>query len=213
MKNLILLSLLSLFPLFTNAQVKGKVINSETSLPLPDANIIIEGKNIGASSDKSGEFTLLGNIREGDILVASYIGFNSRKIILSKEDFINPVVIQLVPAIIPSQTILVEASVGKEGFTPLTYEKINRENIENNYTLQDIPQFLGDLPSTTFYSENGNGIGYNYLSIRGFDQRRISVSINGIPQNDPEDHEVYWLDFPDLLASTELIQVHSGGCR
>ncbi|HEX9253469.1 MAG TPA: TonB-dependent receptor, partial [Ignavibacteriaceae bacterium] len=44
----------------------------------------------------------------------------------------------------------------------------------------------------------------------GFDQRRISVSINGIPQNDPEDHNVYWLDFPDLLASTELIQVQRG---
>ncbi len=48
------------------------------------------------------------------------------------------------------------------------------------------------------------------LSIRGFDQRRISVSVNGIPQNDPEDHNVYWLDFPDLLASTELIQVQRG---
>ena len=55
-----------------------------------------------------------------------------------------------------------------------------------------------------------NGLGYNYLIIRGFDQRIISVSINGIPQNDPEDHNVYWLDFPDLLESTELIQVQRG---
>jgi iron complex outermembrane recepter protein len=60
------------------------------------------------------------------------------------------------------------------------------------------------------YSENGNGIGYNYISIRGFDQRRIAVSINGIPQNDPEDHNVYWLDFPDILGSTEMIQVQRG---
>ncbi|MDP4117114.1 MAG: TonB-dependent receptor, partial [Bacteroidota bacterium] len=60
------------------------------------------------------------------------------------------------------------------------------------------------------YSENGNGIGYNYISIRGFDQRRISVSVNGIPQNEPEDHNVYWLDFPDLLASTDYIQVQRG---
>src|SRR5690606_13424038 len=88
--------------------------------------------------------------------------------------------------------------------------KVDRKDIEENYTVQDIPQFLGSLPSTTFYSENGNGIGYNYLSIRGFDQRRISVSVNGIPQNDPEDHNVYWLDFPDLLSSTELIQVQRG---
>ena len=75
------------------------------------------------------------------------------------------------------------------------------------YDTQDVPQLLSELPSTTFYSENGNGIGYNYLNIRGFDQRRISVMVNGIPQNDPEDHNVYWIDFPDLLASTENIQV------
>ena len=114
------------------------------------------------------------------------------------------------PAIIPSQSVLVEASLGKEGFTPLTFEKIKREKIKNEYSVQDIPQFLGELPSVTTYSESGNGLGYNYLSIRGFDQRRISVSINGIPQNDPEDHNVYWLDFPDLLESTELIQVQRG---
>ena len=77
--------------------------------------------------------------------------------------------------------------------------KLIKKKFKIDYTVQDIPNYLSQLPSTTFYSENGNGIGYNYLSIRGFDQRRISVSINGIPQNDPEDHNVYWLDFPDLL--------------
>jgi iron complex outermembrane receptor protein len=36
------------------------------------------------------------------------------------------------------------------------------------------------------------------------------VAVNGIPQNDPEDHDVYWMDFPDILASSELIQVQRG---
>ena len=55
---------------------------------------------------------------------------------------------------------------------------------------------LSELPSTTYYSESGNGIGYTYLNIRGFDARRVAVMVNGIPQNDPEDHNVYWLDVP-----------------
>ena len=25
--------------------------------------------------------------------------------------------------------------------------------------------------------------------------------VNGVPQNDPEDFSVYWIDFPDLLAA------------
>ncbi|MGB4820968.1 MAG: TonB-dependent receptor, partial [Saprospiraceae bacterium] len=61
-----------------------------------------------------------------------------------------------------------------------------------------------------FYSESGNGIGYNYLRMRGFDQRRLAVMVNGVPQNDPEDHNVYWIDLVDLLGNTEEIQVQRG---
>jgi iron complex outermembrane receptor protein len=191
--------------------IKGKILDASSNLPLSKANIIVENREgIGTSSNNEGVFYLSGNISEGDVIVVSYIGYDSRKVQLSAEDFTVSLIIKLVPKIIPGQTVLVEASLGKEGITPLTFQKIKREEIKENYTVQDIPEFLSSLPSTTFYSTNGNGIGYNYLSIRGFDQRRIMVSINGIPQNDPEDHNVYWLDFPDLLASTELIQVQRG---
>ena len=210
MKNLFILFLYCALAFVTHAQVMGKISNAETLLPLPNANVNVENKTIGASSGKNGEFTLVGDIKEGDVLIISYVGFSTKKVTLSINDFIHPVLISLVPAIIPAQTILVEASIGEVGLTPITFQKITRDNIEKNYIIQDIPQFLGELASTTFYSENGNGIGYNYLSIRGFDQRRITVSINGIPQNDPEDHDVYWLDFPDLLESTEFIQVQRG---
>lgn len=208
MKNLIILFLLFTASIFS--QIKGKIVNSETNLPLTNSNVFILNKNIGTQSGMQGEFSISGNIQEGDVLLVSYIGFTTQKITLIKSDFTQQLLIYLTPAIIPAQTILVETSVGEEGTTPLTFEQINKQAIAKDYTLQDIPQFLSELPSTTFYSENGNGIGYNYLSIRGFDQRRITVSINGVPQNDPEDHEVYWLDFPDLLSSTDFIQVQRG---
>jgi iron complex outermembrane receptor protein len=94
--------------------------------------------------------------------------------------------------------------------TPATFVNLSRRELNERYSFQDVPLILSDLPSTTFYSENGNGIGYNYINLRGFDQRRISVMINGVPQNDPEDHNVYWIDFPDLMGSTENIQVQRG---
>jgi len=192
-------------------ELTGKVIDAGTNKPLSRANIFIEDKPIiGTTSDLNGEFNLAGNIISGDILLVSYVGYNTERIELTASNIQSYINVGLKSKIIPSQTVLIEASLGKEGITPLSFNKVNREQIEENYSIQDIPEFLSTLPSTTFYSENGNGIGYNYLSIRGFDQRRISVSINGIPQNDPEDHNVYWLDFPDLLASTELIQVQRG---
>lgn len=193
-----------------NGEVVGFVLDSDTKKSLAKANITVEGKTgLGTISNNDGKFILSG-LNDGDILIISYVGYNQYKHKISNEDLNREFFIYLESRVIPSQTVLVEASLGKEGITPVTFDKIKRSDIENSYTVQDIPVFLSSLPSTTFYSESGHGIGYNYLSIRGFDQRRISVSINGIPQNDPEDHNVYWLDFPDLLASTELIQVQRG---
>ena len=212
MKKIILLFIFySTFIFSQQIAIKGTVIDSETLKGIPNVNIQIEGLQRGTVTDIAGNFKL--NFTKSDnkeFLIFSHIGYYTLRKDISDIDLqFNPE-IMLAPKVIPSQTIFVEGNLGKKGFTPFTFNKIKRKEIDDNYTYQDIPEYLSNLPSTTFYSENGNGIGYNYLSIRGFDQRRISVSINGIPQNDPEDNNIYWLDFPDLLGSTELIQVQRG---
>ncbi|MCS7054340.1 MAG: TonB-dependent receptor [Ignavibacterium sp.] len=188
-------------------ELVGFVFDFETKKPLPNSNVFLSKSKTGTTTNYLGKFSLESFVSY-DTLVISFLGYQTEKIPLN--NFSDNQTIYLKRIILPSQTVLVEASIGRKGITPLTFEKIERSDIQKDYVVQDIPQYLSQLPSTTFYSENGNGIGYNYLSIRGFDQRRISVSINGIPQNDPEDHNVYWLDFPDLLASTELVQVQRG---
>ena len=219
----ILIILLAFFLSVSTAQqisVGGIVKDSETNKPLIDANVYISTDNIvGTTTNEQGIFKLKGITEDTDTLFISYVGYETQPIIISDlvkfpsvltSDGVVIYSFNLSKKIIPSQTVLVEASVGKKGITPLAFDQVKRKDIEENYTVYDIPKYLSELPSTTFYSESGNGVGYNYLSIRGFDQRRITVSINGIPQNDPEDHNVYWLDFPDLLASTELIHVQRG---
>jgi iron complex outermembrane receptor protein len=106
--------------------------------------------------------------------------------------------------------VTVTATRGKERETPVTLSTLEYQGLNERYAAQDIPALLSELPSTTFYSESGNNLGYTYLNIRGFDSRRIAVMVNGIPQNDPEDHNVYWLDMPDLPANLEDVQVQRG---
>jgi len=192
------------------AEVTGKVIDGNTGKPLYLANVIIEKETTGTSTDENGFFTLSYDINNDEIIRVSYIGYETEHIsIISLIDSAKKE-IKLYSRVLSSQTILVKGSIGEEGITPITFSKIKRQEIEDSYVIQDLPEYLSYLPSTTFYSESGNGIGYNYLSIRGFDQRRISISVNGIPQNDPEDHNLYWIDLPDILESTEMIQVQRG---
>lgn len=205
-------TMLILFASVIHAQISitGKIVNSETNEPLSNANIFVVGTNYGTPSDNEGKFSLTGNFLSNNVLRISFIGFETAELTLAQFNQLPGGIIKLTPKVLTSQSVLVSASIGKEGFSPITFSKIKKQEIQERYSVQDVPEFLSYLSNTTFYSESGNGIGYNYLSIRGFDQRRISISVNGIPQNDPEDHNIYWLDLPNLLGSTELIQVQRG---
>ena len=210
MKNIITLLLFfsSLFAQKVN--VEGFIKSSEDSSPLFLANILIENTIHGTTTDEKGYFKLSADVGGKSNLIISYLGFEQKTITI--QDFLttDSKTIYLDKKIFTSQTVLVRGALSKSGSSPVSFSQIKKDEIKENYVHQDIPEFLSYLPSTTFYSESGNGVGYNYMSIRGFDQRRISISINGIPQNDPEDHNIYWIDLPDLLENTELIQVQRG---
>lgn len=107
-------------------------------------------------------------------------------------------------------SLTVTSTRAEERKSPAPFFNIGEDIVRKTYAAEDVPMFLNMAPSVISYSQNGNGIGYSNLTMRGFDQRRISVMINGIPQNDPEDHNVYWVDFPDLAESLESIQVQRG---
>jgi iron complex outermembrane receptor protein len=110
-----------------------------------------------------------------------------------------------------SAPVTIIATHAVERISPVTFSNLNHSEIQKQYSVQDVPVLLSGLPSITFYSENGNSSGgYSYINLRGFEQQRLSVMVNGVPQNDPEDFSVYWIDFPDLLGSTANIQVQRG---
>jgi iron complex outermembrane receptor protein len=111
--------------------------------------------------------------------------------------------------IVPLPEVVVSTSrVGER--TPVARSVLTRAEIQRVNWGQDTPMALAALPGAYAYSDAGNGIGYTYLSLRGFSQRRISVLVNGVPLNDPESHEVYWIDHPDLLSSADEVQVQRG---
>ena len=88
--------------------------------------------------------------------------------------------------------------------------KINKEFLEKVNYGQDIPFMLDKLPSVVTTSDAGTGIGYSGIRVRGIDASRLNVTINGIPVNDPESHDVYWVNMPDLVSSTQAIDFQRG---
>ncbi|MCF8202089.1 MAG: TonB-dependent receptor [Crocinitomicaceae bacterium] len=87
---------------------------------------------------------------------------------------------------------------------------VNKTALNSKNFGQDMPTLLEFTPSVVTTSDAGAGIGYSGLRIRGVDASRINVTINGVPVNDPESHDVYWVNMPDLVGSIENMQVQRG---
>jgi len=103
---------------------------------------------------------------------------------------------------------VVSTRVGEK--TPMAYENVSKDQIQKQNFGQDVPSLLSLTPSVVTSSDAGNGIGYTYIHVRGTDPSRINVTVNGIPINDPESSQLYWVDMPDLVSNTDNIQVQRG---
>jgi len=54
--------------------IKG-VVKGEDGLPIPGANILLKGSEIGTSSDADGNFEFPQKLNEGDVLIFTFIGY------------------------------------------------------------------------------------------------------------------------------------------
>lgn len=94
--------------------------------------------------------------------------------------------------------------------TPVTYSVVTAEEISRVNDGADLPFLLNMTPSLVVTSDAGAGMGYSGLRIRGTDASRINVTANGVPINDAESQNVYWVNMPDLASSLHDVQVQRG---
>jgi iron complex outermembrane recepter protein len=93
---------------------------------------------------------------------------------------------------------------------PISATTLPQAQLRQRHQGQDIPILLGGTPSLTLKSETGTHWGYSYVRLRGMEHRRLNFTLDGIPLNDPEDHVLYFTNFPDLGNSLRSVQVQRG---
>jgi hypothetical protein len=64
--------------------VKGTV--SETSTPLPGVSILLQGTSIGTETDFDGKFKFPKQLKKGDVLIFSYLGFETKKVTIDSKN-------------------------------------------------------------------------------------------------------------------------------
>lgn len=95
---------------------------------------------------------------------------------------------------------------------PVAQVTLTKKQIEKVFQGQDGAFILERLsPSLVAYSESGtNFSNYGQMRLRGIDQSRINITLNGVPLNDMMDQGVFFSNFTDFGNSVESVQIQRG---
>ena len=95
---------------------------------------------------------------------------------------------------------------------PVPQANISKKQIDEVYVGQH-PIFMLERLTPGFYSfsESGTSIAnYGSFRLRGINQERINITLNGVPLNDMIDQGVFFSNFTDITSNFESIQVQRG---
>lgn len=203
-----LLIVVSLFSFHTYSQntVYGLVTDAETHQPLPGVNIYTDKGAIGTITNNEGSFTL--KIPQYlSLILFSYVGYRTDSILWNGEKEIH---MSLQPSINLEEIVIL--AIRADTDAPVAKVDINRKDIEAIYVGQDVEYVLENTsPSIISYSESGtNFSNYGQFRLRGIDQSRINITLNGMPLNDMIDQGVFFSNFTDFSNNVQTVQVQRG---
>ncbi|MGB6036390.1 MAG: TonB-dependent receptor, partial [Cryomorphaceae bacterium] len=198
--------------LFTgvNAQnvLKGRVTDPNGD-PLQGAHVVLEESLIGVFTDQDGNYSFSSLKRDQVTIRSTYLGYEkfSSPVLLASGENNFPIAMKPLPYVTDEVVVTATRLAPK---APATFQNIEKKELEKLNFGQDLPFLLNWTPSLVATSDAGAGVGYTGMRIRGSDQTRINVTVNGIPINDSESQGVFWVNMPDLSSSLSSIQIQRG---
>ncbi|KQC11801.1 MAG: TonB-dependent receptor [Candidatus Cloacimonas sp. SDB] len=210
---LFIILMLALVPITAFAQtgtIAGKVTIEKTGDPLPNAAVFLGDAKTGTYTQQDGSFILKNVAAGSQEVTASFMGYKQQtKEIMVSANETNIVNFALEIELISIEGIAVVSDRATVRETPVAFTDIDKEKMESQLGSRDIPLVLVSTPSV-YSTVSGGGAGDARINVRGFDQRNVSVMINGVPVNDMENGWVYWSNWDGVGDATSSIQVQRG---
>ena len=94
--------------------------------------------------------------------------------------------------------------------TPVAFQNLTAKQMGANNTGQSLPYLFSGTPSLILTSDGGNGVGYATMRIRGTDAGRINFTVDGVPLNEAESQQVFWVNMSDFASSVDQVQIQRG---
>ncbi len=191
------------------AMLQGTVLDASTGKAVPGARVEVVSTRAAAATGEGGNFAVEAPAGPIDLAV-SRSGYRVTRLALPAIPT-QPLVVRLEPVISFADRVEVTAARAREGTDPITFTNVSQERVAESYWGQDPAILLSEtVPGYYAYNDSGNGIGYSYYWIRGFNQAQTRMTLNGAPLNDAEDGELYFIDLADFMATAGDVQMQRG---
>jgi len=216
--------LLFLLPITLSGQINGTVIDNSTGNPIQFANVFLQGKPIGATTDIKGVFEIK-TTTINEIIIASAIGYDSQQLKIDS----GTIIIRLIPRIYELAGVTVKPRRNKTQITIGTY---NKNKIHDYFACGGYPwivtkyfNHMEEYRSTPYLKQikiltsanSQDSVIFNLrlLSIKedgspGFDLLKNNLivrALSGVNKNTTVDLSPYNLTFPEtgLIVAVEWL--------
>ena len=184
--NLLLLFCALFFTMNLHAQnsLNGKVTDDVTSDPIAGVNVVIKGTSSGTASDFNGDFSI--NVKEGDVLVFSYVGYSTSEITYNGELSIE-VSLSEDASVLDEVLLIGYGSVRKDDLTGAA-DLITSDDFNQGSVLSPEQLISGKLAGVSVTSGGGAPGEGQAIRIRGLGSLSLTNSplivVDGVPLND-----------------------------
>lgn len=164
MKNLLLMLTLCLaFMGYSQTTIKGTVVDSN-SMPVPGANVVIDGKPIGTVTDFDGNFVLETSETPPFTLKITSIGYNATKAQVTANNQNIAVVLEEANNLLDEIVISASRTPERLFESPVTVERFGIREIKNTASVD----FYDGLENLKGVDVNTNSLTFKSINTRGF---------------------------------------------
>jgi outer membrane receptor protein involved in Fe transport len=169
----------------------GKIIDSKTGEELIGANILLEGTNIGSSTDLNGNFEIKSVNSGTYTLIASMVGYS--KLIVTEVDVKNNQSVKLdltlTPEAIETDEVIVTARMLEDNEASLLKQRQKSNSISDAISSELISRSGSSNAADAMSKVTGASVvGGKYVFVRGLGERYSNTHLNGteLPSADPD---------------------------
>ena len=167
----------------SSGRVTGKVVDAKSGAFLPGANVMVQGTQLGAASDRHGRYTIENVPAGAQILIVSYLGYekySAEVTVPARAEVKKDIALQI--SSIQGGEVVVNGL--REGQIKALSQQRTAAKIENVVDAEQMQRFpdvnsaevVQRIPGVAVERDQGEG---RYVLVRGMSAELSTVTING----------------------------------